>query len=419
MPGREDEAVAARPVRVGRVVPHHVAVEEVRERGERHRGAGVAGVRLLHRVHRERANRVDRLRAGVRGHCRRAYREGVSPAVSGDTLGGARRIYPSPVSVLIASNLRKEFSGDPLFDGVSFSVDRGQRLALAGQNGAGKTTLLRAIIGETTIQGGEIALQKGARIALHDQRPPRDRGLTLREYSLSGAADLVRIEQELRELEQAMARGVARRRDDAPLQRGAGAARARRRLELARPRLVGAARPRLPRPRPRPAARDVLGRGADARLARPRSRGRPRPAAARRADEPPRRREPRVARARADDDRRRRRARRPRPLVPRVGDDRGARARGRARPLLLGPLAPVATRAGGPRAGRGEVGAARRGGHRAAGAVRRAVPLQEVEGEAGAGEAHADRRASSRSARRRRASSRTSPSDGARSASSS
>ena len=51
------------------------------------------------------------------------------------------------MSVLIASNLRKELSGDPLFDGVSFSVDRGQRLALAGQNGAGKTTLLRAIIG--------------------------------------------------------------------------------------------------------------------------------------------------------------------------------------------------------------------------------------------------------------------------------
>ena len=79
------------------------------------------------------------------------------------------------MSVLIASNLRKELSGDPLFDGISFSVDRGQRLALAGQNGAGKTTLLRAIIGETTIQGGEIALQKGARVALHDQRPPRNR----------------------------------------------------------------------------------------------------------------------------------------------------------------------------------------------------------------------------------------------------
>ena len=49
--------------------------------------------------------------------------------------------------------------------------------------------------------------------------------------------------------------------------------------------------------RPRPAADDVLRRRADARVARARARRRPRPAAPRRADEPPRRREPRVARA--------------------------------------------------------------------------------------------------------------------------
>ena len=70
MAGGEDEAVAARPVRVGRVVAQHVAVEEVGERRERHRRARMARVRLLHRVHRERADRVDRLGAGVRGHHR-------------------------------------------------------------------------------------------------------------------------------------------------------------------------------------------------------------------------------------------------------------------------------------------------------------------------------------------------------------
>ena len=110
-------------------------------------------------------------------------------------------------AVLIATALRKELSGDPLFDGVSFTLRRRDRLALAGPNGAGKTTLLRAIVGETSLQGGELAFAKGARVALHDQRPPRDQGLTLREYALSGAADLVAIEEELRRLEQAMAGG--------------------------------------------------------------------------------------------------------------------------------------------------------------------------------------------------------------------
>jgi ATP-binding cassette subfamily F protein 3 len=111
------------------------------------------------------------------------------------------------MAVLIASNLRKEFSGSPLFDGVSFTLNRRDRLALAGSNGAGKTTLLRALIGETSIQGGELAFAKGTRVALHDQRPPRQQRLTLREYALSGAADLVAIEDELRRLEQAMADG--------------------------------------------------------------------------------------------------------------------------------------------------------------------------------------------------------------------
>ncbi len=111
------------------------------------------------------------------------------------------------MAVLIASNLRKEFSGSPLFDGVSFTLNRRDRLALAGSNGAGKTTLLRALIGETSIQGGELAFAKGTRVALHDQRPPREQRLTLREYALSGAADLVAIEEELRRLEQAMADG--------------------------------------------------------------------------------------------------------------------------------------------------------------------------------------------------------------------
>ena len=112
------------------------------------------------------------------------------------------------MSVLIASSLRKEFSGDPLFDAVSFSVGRRDRLSLAGPNGAGKTTLLRAIAGEVPLQRGELAFSKGTRIALHDQRPPRELDLTLREYAVSGARDLLEIEADLTRLEREMAGGA-------------------------------------------------------------------------------------------------------------------------------------------------------------------------------------------------------------------
>ncbi len=111
------------------------------------------------------------------------------------------------MAVVIASNLRKELAGDPLFDGVSFKVERRDRLALSGPNGAGKTTLLRLLAGETSAQGGELAFSKGTRVGLHDQRPPLQRGLTLRDYVLSGASDLIAAEDDLRALEQAMAAG--------------------------------------------------------------------------------------------------------------------------------------------------------------------------------------------------------------------
>src|SRR6185436_17000834 len=105
------------------------------------------------------------------------------------------------MAVVIGTQLRKELSGGLLFDDVSFKVERRERLALSGPNGAGKTTLLRMLAGETDLHGGELAFSKGARVALHDQRPPLERDITLREYTLSGAADLVAIEGELRRLE--------------------------------------------------------------------------------------------------------------------------------------------------------------------------------------------------------------------------
>jgi ATP-binding cassette subfamily F protein 3 len=111
------------------------------------------------------------------------------------------------VAVLIASALRKELSGDVLFDGVSFKVERTDRLALAGPNGAGKTTLLRALAGEVSLEGGELAWEKGARIALHDQRPPAESSRPLRDYVLAGTSDLAAVEAELRSLETAMASG--------------------------------------------------------------------------------------------------------------------------------------------------------------------------------------------------------------------
>jgi ATP-binding cassette, subfamily F, member 3 len=112
------------------------------------------------------------------------------------------------MAVLIASDLHKEIAGKPLLGGVSFKLERRERMTIAGRNGAGKTTLLRMLAGEESIDRGELSLRKGARVALHDQRPPRERGVALREYVLSGCAQELAVERELAALEQRMGEGT-------------------------------------------------------------------------------------------------------------------------------------------------------------------------------------------------------------------
>ena len=111
------------------------------------------------------------------------------------------------MAVLIASDLGKDMAGEPLFRGVSLKLERGERLTLSGRNGSGKTTLLRMLAGETSIDGGQLALARDTRVKLHDQRPPRDRDLSLRAYVLGGCGDLLALEARLGELEQRMAEG--------------------------------------------------------------------------------------------------------------------------------------------------------------------------------------------------------------------
>jgi ATP-binding cassette subfamily F protein 3 len=111
------------------------------------------------------------------------------------------------MAVLIASDLHKDIAGKPLLGGVSFKLERRERMTIAGRNGAGKTTLLRMLAGETRIDRGELSVAKGARIALHDQRPPRERELSLRDYVLGACAHELAAEAELAQLEQRMAQG--------------------------------------------------------------------------------------------------------------------------------------------------------------------------------------------------------------------
>jgi ATP-binding cassette subfamily F protein 3 len=112
------------------------------------------------------------------------------------------------MAIATATSLGVHVGGQLLFADVSFKLEARDRMTLSGRNGAGKSTLLRILAGEMPADSGSLALQKGTRDALHDQRPPRGSGMSLGEYVFSGRSEMLATEAELARLETAMSSGA-------------------------------------------------------------------------------------------------------------------------------------------------------------------------------------------------------------------
>jgi ATP-binding cassette subfamily F protein uup len=72
--------------------------------------------------------------------------------------------------VLEGHGLAKRFDGRAILDGVSFVLQRGERVGLVGPNGAGKTTFLRVLLGELPPDAGEVVVGKRTKVAYYDQQ---------------------------------------------------------------------------------------------------------------------------------------------------------------------------------------------------------------------------------------------------------
>ena len=67
------------------------------------------------------------------------------------------------MSLLSAHNLSYSHSGGvPLFSGLSFAIDPGDRIGLVGLNGCGKTTLLRLISREFSTATGQLVSRRAS-----------------------------------------------------------------------------------------------------------------------------------------------------------------------------------------------------------------------------------------------------------------
>ncbi len=66
--------------------------------------------------------------------------------------------------MITINNLSKSYGTRVLFDNLSFSVGKNEKIGLVGRNGHGKTTLLKMIVGEAEYDSGEIQIPKNYKI---------------------------------------------------------------------------------------------------------------------------------------------------------------------------------------------------------------------------------------------------------------
>ena len=72
--------------------------------------------------------------------------------------------------LLSVEQVTKSYGDRVLLDGVSFYLERGDKVGIIGVNGAGKSTLLRLLAGAEEPDGGTVRLDPGVRSTCHRTR---------------------------------------------------------------------------------------------------------------------------------------------------------------------------------------------------------------------------------------------------------
>lgn len=75
----------------------------------------------------------------------------------------------SGLDVVVAERASKAYGDKKLLDGVSFTIQRGERVGIVGPNGVGKSTLLECLIGDETLDAGFLRRGHGVTVAVHTQ----------------------------------------------------------------------------------------------------------------------------------------------------------------------------------------------------------------------------------------------------------
>ena len=112
------------------------------------------------------------------------------------------------MALLAVADLGFGYGADKLFQGVTFTLDAGQKAALVAPNGAGKSTLLRLIAKELSPDEGSTVVRRGAKVAYFRQSHELRAEGTVMEAFLAGFQEILSLRHELTEAQHEAASGT-------------------------------------------------------------------------------------------------------------------------------------------------------------------------------------------------------------------
>jgi len=99
-------------------------------------------------------------------------------------------------NLLSADNISKAYTEKWLFNGITFGIAKGEKVAMVGANGTGKTTLLKTIAGEISPDSGNISLANNCTVGYLPQEPVLDENKTVLETIFSDTNPTVKVVKE-------------------------------------------------------------------------------------------------------------------------------------------------------------------------------------------------------------------------------
>ncbi len=105
-------------------------------------------------------------------------------------------------SMITLNHVQKQFGSKVLFKDCSLQIGVRDRLGLIGPNGSGKTTLFRMILGEESIDEGEILIAKGVKIGYLPQEVISLRGNTVLDEVLKSLTNITSLQDKMKILEE-------------------------------------------------------------------------------------------------------------------------------------------------------------------------------------------------------------------------